>query len=157
MDTITGEMFRDKAGAGQKSLRNLLRAYALHNPTLGYCQGMGMVAGTLLMWPCADEEAFWCFVAMLDHYIDGYFDSGLTEIQINSAVLHTLLREHDPHLHALLDENGMIPLLYATDWFMCCFVKTLPWESVLRIWDVFFFEGAKVFFKVALAILYVQP
>jgi len=52
-----------------------------------------------------------------------------------------------------MDEQGMIPLLYFTDWFMCCFVKTLPWGTVLRVWDMFFFEGDKIFFRVALAVL----
>ena len=47
----------------------------------------------------------------------------------------------------------MIPLLYFTDWFMCCYVKTLPWGTVLRVWDMFFFEGDKIFLRVALAVL----
>ena len=32
-----------------------------------------------------------------------------------------------------------------TEWFMCVFTRTLPWSSVLRVWDIFFFEG-KAFF-----------
>ena len=34
--------------------------------------------------------------------------------------------------------------------FLC---SSLPFASVLRVWDMFFFEGPKVLFKVALAIL----
>ena len=33
----------------QNNLRNVLRAYAKFNPELGYCQGMGMIVGLLLM------------------------------------------------------------------------------------------------------------
>lgn len=33
------------------------------------------------------------------------------------------------------------PILYMTEWFMCIFSRTLPWASVLRVWDMFFCEG----------------
>ena len=56
-------------------------------------------------------------------------------------------------LHAHLEAHGVVPLLYATDWFMCLFVKTLPWESVLRLWDMFLFEGVKVFYRAATALV----
>lgn len=42
----------DKGDLGwcrQMDLRLVLRAYALYNPELGYCQGMGMLVGLLLM------------------------------------------------------------------------------------------------------------
>jgi TBC1 domain family member 10 len=42
-------MFADPDGDGQKNIRKILQAYALHNPSLGYCQGMGMIVGLLLM------------------------------------------------------------------------------------------------------------
>ncbi len=34
------------------------------------------------------------------------------------------------------------PILYMTEWFMCLFSRTLPWATVLRVWDMFFCEGA---------------
>lgn len=32
-------------------------------------------------------------------------------------------------------------------------LRSLPWPTVLRVWDMFFFEGVKVLYKVALAVL----
>lgn len=43
--------------------------------------------------------------------------------------------------------------LCMTAWFMSCFIGTLPIETTLRVWDVFFYEGSKTLFRVALAIL----
>lgn len=40
-----------------------------------------------------------------------------------------------------------------TDWFLCAMTRTLPWDTLLRIWDCFLCEGIKVIFKVALVIL----
>lgn len=40
-----------------------------------------------------------------------------------------------------------------TEWFLCCFTRTLPWESLLRMWDIFLCEGVKILFKIALVII----
>ncbi|KAM0344880.1 hypothetical protein ACHAPU_007012 [Fusarium lateritium] len=42
--------------------------------------------------------------------------------------------------------------LCMTAWFMSCFIGTLPIETTLRVWDVFFYEGSKTLFRIALAI-----
>lgn len=43
--------------------------------------------------------------------------------------------------HKHLSRQKIDPLLYMTEWFMCAFARTLPWSSVLRVWDMFFCEG----------------
>jgi len=40
-----------------------------------------------------------------------------------------------------LSKQKIDPILYMTEWFMCAFSRTLPWSSVLRVWDMFFCEG----------------
>jgi len=45
------------------------------------------------------------------------------------------------------------PILYMMEWFMCIYTRTLPWASVLRVWDMFFCEGVKVLFRVGLVLL----
>ena len=45
------------------------------------------------------------------------------------------------------------PVLYMTEWFLCAFTRTLPWSTVLRVWDMFLCEGVKVLFRVALFLL----
>ncbi|KAM0321577.1 hypothetical protein ACHAQA_010067 [Verticillium albo-atrum] len=42
--------------------------------------------------------------------------------------------------------------LCMTAWFMSCFIGTLPIETTLRVWDVFFLESSKTLFRVALTI-----
>jgi len=146
------DQFNIKGGDGQKELRDILRAYAMYNPTLGYTQGMGMLAGTFLM-QMPSEDAFWCLACMLDDHLEGFFDDGLPAVQLNLEIMHRILALKSPALHAMFEQSQMHPTLYATDWFMCCFVKTLPWQTVLRLWDMFFFEGIKVFFRAAMAVL----
>lgn len=42
-------LFRDAEGTGQQALFNVLKNFAVHDTVTGYCQGMGFVAGVLLM------------------------------------------------------------------------------------------------------------
>lgn len=57
-------MFIEKEGAAQKSLRRILRWYAALDPEVGYCQGMGFVAGLFLTY-LPEEMAFYVFFAAL--------------------------------------------------------------------------------------------
>jgi hypothetical protein len=43
--------------------------------------------------------------------------------------------------------------LITLQWFLCLFVNTLPTETVLRVWDMFFNEGDKVLFRIAIGLL----
>ncbi|KAJ0754093.1 putative Rab-GTPase-TBC domain-containing protein [Helianthus annuus] len=47
-------------------------------------------------------------------------------------------------------------LLFATEWFLFLFSKSLPSETTLRVWDVLFYEGAQVLLNMALAIFKVR-
>ncbi|PTB78965.1 GTPase-activating protein gyp3 [Trichoderma longibrachiatum ATCC 18648] len=61
------------------------------------------------------------------------------------------LKKKDTHL-ALSSERLPPITLCMTAWFMSCYIGTLPIETTLRVWDVFFYEGSKTLFRVALAI-----
>lgn len=55
--------------AAQSSrLTRALVAYALHDPAVGYCQGMNEVAARFLENVVDESEAFWCFAAFLEAY-----------------------------------------------------------------------------------------
>lgn len=55
--------------------------------------------------------------------------------------------------HPRLSTDRLPPItLCMTAWFMSCYIGTLPIETTLRVWDVFFYEGSKTLFRIALAI-----
>ena len=70
----------------QNDLRALLRAYCALNPTTGYCQAQAPVACFLLMH-LPLEKAFWCFTAVCERYLIGYYDSGLSRLLIDGDIL----------------------------------------------------------------------
>ncbi|KAJ0690986.1 putative Rab-GTPase-TBC domain-containing protein [Helianthus annuus] len=141
---------------GRNSLRRLLLAYARHNPAVGYCQGMNFFAAMLLLM-MPEENAFWTLVGMIDDYYEGYFTKEMIESQ---ACLSNILgfSEYiysgfykELHKHILfVSLMGWI----CGPWFLSIFVHMIPWESVLRVWDVILFEGNRaMLLRTALALM----
>ena len=46
-----------------------------------------------------------------------------------------------------------MPSMFFTEWFVTLYTRSFPFDLVVRIFDVFFYEGWKVVFRVALALL----
>ncbi|KAM3722794.1 TBC1 domain family member 10A [Dirofilaria immitis] len=133
---------------GKSDLFELLKAYTVLHPEEGYCQGQAPVAAVLLMhMPLRD--AFYCFVQICHKYLPGYYSAGLEAIQIDGDILFQVLKDKSRFSYRHLKKHRVEPVLYMVEWFMCIFCRTLPWPTVLRVWDMFFCEGVKVLFKIA--------
>ncbi|XP_043271355.1 TBC1 domain family member whacked-like [Venturia canescens] len=145
------EMFVDNA-PGQQELFLVLKAYSILNSKVGYCQAQAPIAAFLLMHMPA-VQSFWCLVAVCDKYLVGYYSQGMETLQRDGDILFALLKRVSPIAYKHLKKQKMDPILYMTEWFLCVYTRTLPWESILRVWDMFLCEGVKVIFKVALVLL----
>ncbi|XP_070619110.1 TBC1 domain family member 10A [Erythrolamprus reginae] len=146
------EMFAARGGHGQQDLFRVLKAYTLYRPEEGYCQAQAPIAAVLLMHMPA-EQAFWCLVQICEKYLPGYYSEKLEAIQLDGEILFSLLQKVSPPAYKHLKKQKIDPILYMTEWFMCAFSRTLPWSSVLRVWDMFFCEGVKIIFRVGLVLL----
>ncbi|CAN1798483.1 TBC1 domain family member 8B [Linum perenne] len=138
---------------GRNALRRLLTAYARHNPSVGYCQAMNFFAALLLLL-MPEENAFWTLMGILDDYFDGYYSEEMIESQVDQLVFEELVRERFPKLVNHLDYLGVQVAWVTGPWFLSIFMNMLPWESVLRVWDVLLFEGNRVMLlRTALALM----
>ncbi|CAN8287388.1 unnamed protein product [Cochlearia groenlandica] len=138
---------------GRDSLRRILLAYACHNPSVGYCQAMNFFAGLLLLL-MPEENAFWTLVGVIDDYFDGYYTEEMIESQVDQLVFEELMRERFPKLVNHLDYLGVQVAWISGPWFLSIFVNILPWECVMRMWDVLLFEGNRVvLFRTAFALM----
>jgi len=137
-----------------QKLRRVLMAFARHNISVGYCQGMNRLAAIPLLILPNEEDAFWCLVAIIDHIMpESYFGSALIAAQADQRVLKDLLAEKCPRLASHLDRLAVDLSLFTFNWFLCLFVDTIPPDVYLKIWDAFLYEGPKVLFRFALAFL----
>ena len=142
------------------SLRRVLCAFAIHNPRIGYCQSLNFITGLLLLF-LPEDKAFWMLHIITTQYLPGTHELSLEGANIDLWVLMLALKESSPSVWPQLGGGVDIgagtarlpPIsLCTTSWFMSLFIDTLPIESVLRVWDVLFYEGSRTLFRVALAI-----
>ncbi|KAL4858479.1 TBC1 domain family member 2A [Chlorella vulgaris] len=138
---------------GRAALRRILCAYSRRNATVGYCQGLNFLAATfLLLLP--EEQAFWCLAAMVERVLgSSYFDERMAAPQVDVLVFGHLLQGRFPTLWRHLQELEVDAASVTMHWFLLGFLNSLPLDSVLRVWDLLFFEGSPVvLFRVALSL-----
>lgn len=74
---------------GQRRLENVLLAYSMHNPRVGYCQSMNYIAATLLIAMEKNEErVFFMMMALIEHILyEGTYEPNLIGCQIEMKSL----------------------------------------------------------------------
>ncbi|GMG98736.1 hypothetical protein Nepgr_000576 [Nepenthes gracilis] len=138
---------------GHASLRRVLVVYSFRDSYVGYCQGLNYVAALLLLVMKTEEDAFWMLAVLLENVlVNDCYTNNLTGCHVEQRVFKDLLAKKCPKISAHLEDLEFDVSLVATEWFLCLFSKSLPSETTLRVWDILFYEGAKVLFHVALAV-----
>ncbi|KAI8807176.1 rab-GTPase-TBC domain-containing protein, partial [Cladochytrium replicatum] len=153
------DLFREENGRGQAMLYNLLCAYSIYDPEVGYCQGLSFLVGPLIMQNMTEPEAF----AVLVRLMEDPDPDNPTALTTNTTKriyglrslftpqmtgLHELLYLHEhflsrlfPPLHRHFQSHRISPSLYASQWFLTLFAYAFPFPLVFRIMDVLIAEG----------------
>jgi len=138
-----------------RQLRQVLEVFCLHNPTIGYCQGMNFIVAVALLL-LEPEDAFWLLISITECHLTNYYDAGLIGAQVDQYVLKELIEQKAPDIHQHFETNEVEITSLTLNWFMAIFIDSVPFETLLRIWDCFLLEGGKVLFRFALAILIIN-
>ncbi|EDN03200.1 conserved hypothetical protein [Histoplasma mississippiense (nom. inval.)] len=136
--TLTDNVFFRK-GPGVEKLYEVLLAYSRRNPDVGYCQGMNLIAGSLLLIMPTAEDAFWILVSLIENILPAhYYDHGLLASRADQQILRQYVAEILPKLSAHLDELGIELEALTFQWFLSAFTDCLSAEALYRVWDVVF-------------------
>jgi len=155
---------KDSKSSAAERLREVLYAYVHYDKQVQYCQGMNLVAAFLMIsCPFQNEEVFW-MLERLCHHPD-YALQNLYGPQLELAfefeyVLKKLLKSYLPKLSkALTKADEKCPMLpfgsinvFAPKWVISLW-SIVPANCAVRIWDIFFNEGHKMLYRVALYVL----
>lgn len=174
--TFPTNVFFGGDGVGCEKLRRLLTAFAWHDPSIGYCQGMNLVAATLLLIYQDEEKAYWTFVAMVRNLLpDEWFSPSLQGSMAEQRILEDLVKDILPKISNHFESIGLEFSAVTFGWMLSLFTSCLPIEvcckmlllvfslwlyanprdvqTLLRFWDCFMVEGRDVIVRSALAIL----
>ncbi|CAL8093264.1 unnamed protein product [Calicophoron daubneyi] len=135
-------------------LHDLLAAYVVYQPQIGYVQGMSFIAAILLLVMNDTFDAFVLFAHILDMPCHrAFYSLEENEFIVYFRTFDRILAECLPQLYAHFKCVGMESNMYLFDWLFTIFSRSLNLDAGIRIWDLFFLEGELALLKAALAIL----
>ncbi|KAF1331701.1 Evi5 protein, partial [Globisporangium splendens] len=148
-------LFNERTSLGQCALMNVLKVYSLHDPEVGYCQGMGFLSAMFLSY-MPEEQSFWHLVACLNHKrydLANLYRPRMPKVPELIYIFEKLMEQLMPQVAKHLESEGLHPTMYLTQWFITLLTYNFPFEFVTRVWDMFLYEGWKIIFRVALALM----
>lgn len=84
--TLTDNIFY-REGPGVQKLKQVLVAYSRRHPAVGYCQGMNMIAASLLLIMPSEEDAFWVLCSIVEKILPKtYFETSLLASRADQQV-----------------------------------------------------------------------
>ncbi|XP_046560313.1 small G protein signaling modulator 3 homolog isoform X3 [Haliotis rubra] len=138
---------------GVPRLRRILRGLAWLYPDIGYCQGTGVIAASLLLF-LEEEDTFWMMCAIIEDLLPAsYYSSTLIGIQADQRVLRQLLISYLPDVDLVLKEHDIELSLISLHWFLTLFASVVHMKVLLSLWDLFFYEGSVVLFQITMGML----
>jgi len=137
--TEPGAPFLDACGGAQRArLGRLLKLYALHDPSMGYCQGMGdLLAALLRVWPDDDAGAFWAFGALVGR-LRGQFTEGAPDIAPQLARAGELAGRRDWALLRALRARDALTCPFLFQPVLLLLRRELSLPETLSFWERYF-------------------
>ena len=142
------------------SLSNLLKAMAIIDTELSYCQGMNFICGFILQLTHNNEvETFYILVALFSHSftnkfgIRGFYLNGFPLLQFYLYAFDIHFRKKIPKVYTKFKELEIPNECWISNWIQTLFVHILPKDAVIRVWDFMFVKGIKMLIPVSLALI----
>ena len=108
-------MYAKKDGIGQQRLRRVLNAYSIHQPQVGYVQGMNFIAGYMLMHAC-EEDVFWILDALMKkpkYNLSEIFANGMARLHLALYQADMGMKKVAPKLHMHFEKLEITPISMA--------------------------------------------
>ena len=147
----------------ETSLYKVLKAFWNLDKEIGYCQGMNLIVGFMLILSIFNErDTFYLLTSMFsnttkigkkyDYNIRGLFYDEFPLLSLLNYIFENLLEHYCPELKEHLESLGITIDLWMGRWFHTIFTLVLPINWCKRIWDNIFSEN--IFFLVKFGICF---
>ncbi|CAF0829682.1 unnamed protein product [Brachionus calyciflorus] len=149
----TNLCYCNASSVGIPRLRRVLQTIAWLYPNIGYCQGMGTIVASLLLF-LEEEDTFWMMCSILEDLLPAsYFSHSLLGVQADMKVLSQLIATYLPDIDLKFKKHDIEISLICINWFLTLYSNVFEMRILLRIWDLFFYEGSVALFQITLAMI----
>ncbi|XP_022763341.1 GTPase-activating protein gyp7-like isoform X2 [Durio zibethinus] len=121
----------------------ILEAYALHDPEIGYCQGMSDLLSPIITVMPEDYEAFWCFVGFMKKARHNFrLDEVGIRRQLNNV--SKIIKCKDSHLYRHLEKLQAEDCFFVYRMVVVLFRRELTFEQTICLWEVMWADQAAI-------------
>lgn len=142
------------------NILRLLKALAVKDPDVGYCQGMNFVAGFLFVVSNFNElETFYMMLSLLNFTgenslgVRGFFLQDFPLLKLYLFIFKFYFTKKLPSLKNHFDALDIPDELWISKWLQTLFTITLPYEAVKRVWDCILTNGLDFIISFSIALL----
>ena len=146
----------------ETSLYNVLKAFWNLDEQIGYCQGMNLVVGFMLIISEGNElDTFYMLISNFsetfnkrktyEYSFRGLFSEEFPLLSFLNFIFDILLEENIPEIKNHLEELGISYDLWIGQWFQTLFTIILPLNMCKRVWDCIFSDNIYFLVKFGIA------
>uniref|UniRef100_A0A0P4WA70 Rab-GAP TBC domain-containing protein n=1 Tax=Scylla olivacea TaxID=85551 RepID=A0A0P4WA70_SCYOL len=121
--------------ANIQSLSNILTTYALHHPSVGYCQGMSDLASPLLVTMRDEAQAYVCFCALMARVHSNFHIDGVA-MTLKFQHLTEALIFYDEEYYTYLRLHQADDLLFCYRWLLLELKREFAFDDALHMLEV---------------------
>ena len=144
-----------------KNIHSVLLEFATRGENMGYYQGMNFICLYMMLLFGAEEEMSVYAMIKLFSLKSKLFNINFEEMYINDfcllrkymALLHEKIDELYPELNEHLKKIGVIDEIWFWKWIELCFLTSVGYDVVSKIFDIIFVYGIDTLVGICLAIL----
>ena len=157
--TKKGEQrFKIDYRTGQNMLFHVLKAYAMFDPEISYCQGMNFIVALLLKYLNDEEDAFYCLIHVMHNKkwrncFDMETSKLINLLEFLECVLETAWTDVYDHIMA---EIGISLVPVFSSIIQTIFIYDSPDEIATHIFDVFLLDGETIIFTLLLKMIEIK-
>lgn len=145
--------FNDKKAID--SLYNILKAFALDDPELGYCQGMNILAATILLISDGNEFETFNLLRFLFKYLElrEFFLNGFPKLIMYIFILKEFIKDNMPKLYDKIVQLDIPEETWIFKWLQTLYNIILPTSLTIRLLDCILCFGLEFLLNYSLALL----
>lgn len=138
-----------------QKLKRVLIAFAMRNLSIGYCQGFNYIVGKILLFTRNEEDAFWIFVRMVEHYVPFTFYLKFIDVRTHTELLKKLVTQAFGEMFYQMDDNSLLCISnLGTRCLISLFSQNVKDKILFCIWDAFFVYGSITLYNTFLWAVY---
>lgn len=121
----------------------ILEAYTLHDPEIGYCQGMSDLLSPIISLIDDDSDAFWCYVGFMTKARNNFrLDELGIRRQLN--IVSKIIKFKDSHLYSHLKKLEAEDCFFVYRMVVVLFRRELSLEQIFCLWEVMWADQASI-------------